>query len=166
MKREVLRIVLSIGLMCLGCSGNSAYQGTTVRENDEVRIDLIDADGAQLPIEAFRGHPLLVFVFTTFDGYSQIALHHVETFHKTHSEITILAIAVQPEPGRILRAFKASLQADFSIAYDPSNSLLQGKSDFGVLNVIPAYFLLDKQGKISKSYQGPMTDDQLVQWLD
>jgi cytochrome oxidase Cu insertion factor (SCO1/SenC/PrrC family) len=126
-----------------------------------VSLHLRRADGEPLFLEKMRGKPSLVFIFTTFDASSQFGLNALIEFAKSHPTLQIIAIAVQPNPGRILPAFADALHASFPLTYDPSDSVLTGKSDLGALDAVPCYILLNEKGRMVERHYGVLETDAL-----
>ena len=100
-----------------------------------------------LRFEDYRGRFVLLYFFATFDGMSQVALQALLPFLTRHSEIHAIGISTQEDAHDLALAWEEALQPDFPVTYDPSNRLARGDTVLGVLRFVPAYFLIDTQGR-------------------
>lgn len=166
-----------LGLVLAACGGAPASSTASADKSTDTRqvvskpsragvtLLLRRADGEPLFLEKMRGRPILVFIFTTFDASSQLGLNVLIDFAKSDPKLQIVAIAVQPSPGRILPAFAAALAAPFPLTYDPSDSVLMHKSDLGRLDAVPCYILLNEKGYIAERHYGVLETDALRDFI-
>lgn len=164
MKRACL-----LALAVLSACGGSAASDGYGRTHDEAgpapfELKLTEASGEALDISAFRGSPILLFLFATFDIGSQAAVEPLREFAQRHPELQVVGVALQPNPRDFLPIFASTLKVEFPLAYDPDNRLLQGLTDLGGIEGVPYYVLIDRQGFIERRAIGPLGVDALERW--
>lgn len=111
-----------------------------------VRLALVSFEGDAFDVADYRGQRTLVFIFATFDGVSQAALRPLARFLDQHPGLKSLGIAVQPDAEALLPSYVSALNPPFFAAYDPSESVVHGRSAFGPVAHVPTYILLSEAG--------------------
>ncbi len=134
-------------------------------------FSLPDLAGTQQTLEAYRGHPVLLCFWAHAAPESEEQLRRLHE-HRTAfaaAPLTVLAINVDtPESVSAARAFAAQQGLAFPVLFAPEQTA-------GIYNIVyrylfdrrrnlpvPCSFLLDKDGKIVKLYQGPVEPSQLL----
>lgn len=137
-----------------------------VEPSAPVTLVLRTADGEPLPLPALRGQRVLLFIFTTYDDVSQLALTALEQFLLGRPKLRVVGVAVQPDPERLLRLYRDSLDVSFELAFDPNNGIVAGGSELGEIETIPTYIVLDTRGRIVARYTGALEGDDLRELVD
>jgi hypothetical protein len=127
---------------------------------------LVTPAGDYVDVAELRGHPVLLFLFATFDGQSQAVLRELRRFTASHPDVVVLGIAVQPEPRQLLDAWQAALEPPFVVAYDPDGRVLGGTSGLGPIEAVPTFVMLDRQGIESSRRDGYQSATHLDEMLD
>ncbi|MCA9603773.1 MAG: hypothetical protein R3A78_09885 [Polyangiales bacterium] len=148
MFRFLLAAAVSVALTaCGGTSGVGAVGSSHASHGREpVELELRTPDNVLVNVGDFRGQTMLLFLFATFDGVSQAALHPLARFTRHHPEVYVLGIAVQPTPKELLDAWKAALDPPFVVTYSPEDRLTSGTSELGAVGAIPTFIVLDAKG--------------------
>lgn len=120
-----------------GGQGGRTPLDLTVRTPERVTLDLSD----------LRGRKVLVFFFATFDGMSQASLSPLGELVRAHPDIYVIGIAQQPDPELLLDAYVSALDPPFVVAFDPSGELARGTTDFGTVDTVPTFVVLDEEGR-------------------
>ncbi|MDD9938338.1 MAG: TlpA disulfide reductase family protein [Myxococcales bacterium] len=150
--------------LVLLCAGASCQPQPTTPELAEgpVELALKTADGEPVRLSALRGKPVLIFVFTTYDDVSQLALGTLEHFLTARKDVTALGLAVQPDPEKLLPLYRDSLDVSFELTYDPDNRVVAGDSALGEIPTIPTYVLLDDTGRVAARHTGGLDEGGLA----
>lgn len=119
------------------------------------------ASGEPTDLARLRGSPVLVFLFATYDGASQLALQPLSALHAQRPELRVLGIAVQPDAAAFLPPYASALDVRFPLAFDPSGELLRGTTSLGEVPAVPYYLLLDASGIVIERHVGVLEGDAL-----
>ena len=111
-----------------------------------VELTLRRADGTFLEVGEQRGRPVLLFVFATFDGVSQMLLTPLRNVAERHPDLVVIGIAAQPSARLLIDAYEHALEPPFPITYDPQETVAEGESALGEIEGIPTLILLDSRG--------------------
>jgi peroxiredoxin len=133
-----LAACLSILLSACATTSASATRDQTLHD-----LTLARADGRTVPLSAYAGQPLLLFVFATYDEGSQVALAALTQYLERNPNVQVAGLAVQPEAQTFLALYKQAVKVPFELYYDPSSQVLQGTSGLGLLAGVPAFVSLD-----------------------
>jgi hypothetical protein len=156
-------LLLSFSCAAIGCSGAARPD---VRFNaPPIELGLQMADRKHLELADLRGQPVLLFIFTTFDDASQLALAPLERVLKRPGSPQALGIAVQPDPQQLLPLYRDALAVSFALGFDPANTVVGGGSMLGPIATVPTYILLDAEGRISARHTGAMSQAELESFL-
>jgi hypothetical protein len=147
--------------LLLGC----AAHGARPTQAATVDLELITAAGERVALHQLRGRPLLLFVFTTFDNASQLALAPLQQLALRHPELRVVGIAVQPQPDKLLPLYQESLDIEFELTYEPHNRVLSGDTPLGPVETVPSFVLLDADGHVAARRTGAATPAQLEELL-
>jgi peroxiredoxin len=134
--------------------GACASTGPRPAGQQPLELTLALADGRTIGLSAYAGQPLLLFVFATYDEGSQLALATLTQYLENHPNTQVAGLMLQPEAETFLPMFKQAITVPFEVYYDPSSQLLQGKSQLGRLEGVPAFVALDAQQHIRRVYYG------------
>ncbi|HET8937840.1 MAG TPA: hypothetical protein VFN67_30560 [Polyangiales bacterium] len=126
-----------------------------------VQLTLARADGRTIQLSAYAGQPLLLFLFTTYDQASQLALANLTKFLGDHASVQVAGVLLQPDAATFLPLFKDAVSVPFGLYYDADQRILQGESSLGKLNGVPAFIALDAQGRIQGIRYGVLQSDEL-----
>lgn len=129
----------------------------------EVKLTLARADGRTIQLSAYAGQPLLLFLFTTYDQASQLALANLTKFLGQHATVQVAGVLLQPDAATFLPLFKGSVSLPFELFYDPEQRILRGESALGKLQGVPAFVALDAQARIRQIRYGVQSADELEQ---
>jgi hypothetical protein len=156
-------LALSIVVIATGCGAGKpspdAAPGASAAE--PVDLALVGSDGRRFALSQLRGRPLLLFLFTTYDDSSQLALTPLTQFLQVHPDLQALGIAAQPDPAALLPLYRDALDVRIPLAYEAAPQIVAGDSMLGRLEAVPSYLLLDASGRITARRTGALTFEQL-----
>lgn len=128
-----------------------------------VQLALARADGRTIQLSAYAGQPLLLFLFTTYDQASQLALANLTKFLAEHASVQVAGVLLQPDAATFLPLFKDAVSVPFGLYYDADQRILQGESPLGQLSGVPAFIALDAEGRVQQVRYGVLQNDELEQ---
>jgi peroxiredoxin len=158
-------VLLSLAWAAMACSGSTRPDAKANATSAPIELGLRMADGKHLELADLRGQPLLLFIFTTFDDASQLALAPLERVLKGRGKPQALGVAVQPDPHQLLPLYREALAVSFPLGFDPENSVVSGGSMLGPIATVPTYILLDAAGRIAARHTGAMSELELESFL-
>jgi hypothetical protein len=156
-------------LLCAAFACSSASTTPTDRARADaapVELSLVSAEGRRFGLAQLRGRPLLLFVFTTYDQASQLALTPLVDFLRGRDDLNVLGIAAQPGAGALLPLYRDALAVPFPLAYEAEAQIVAGNSMLGPIETVPTYVLLDAEGRIAARHTGALTDRELEELVD
>ncbi|MGF1465349.1 MAG: TlpA family protein disulfide reductase [Sandaracinaceae bacterium] len=134
--------------------------------DDAVVLDLRLADGTFLNLADFRGRPLLVFVFTTYDAGSQSVLLPLQCLREQRPDVVQVGIAAQPSARLLIPTYIDVIEPPFVTSYDPTGTVREGTSALGPIPGVPAFLAIDARGSIRAHLLGFAECDALVDLVD
>lgn len=150
---------------CGGASTEAVGVSHPALPQRPVELALRTPDGQFLDIGDLRGAPTIIFVFATFDALSQAAIHPVSRFHRAHPEAHVVGLAAQPEGESLLAPYAEALHIQFTVAYDPDNTVARGLSGLGPIEAVPMFIAIDQNGVIADEHIGYASERQLERML-
>ena len=128
-------------------------------------VTYMNLKGEKISMQSLRGKVVLVnFWATTCSTCVAEMPQMVSTYNKYHQQgLELIAVAMSYDPPNLVLNYSETRNLPFHIALD-----LQGKiaQSFGDVKATPTTFLLDKQGRIIKRYEGKPSFEQLHKLLD
>jgi len=153
--------ILTLSL-CLGCGAQAAAPPDLSASGQPVELTLITPANAYLDVGDYRGAPLLVFVFATFDVNSQAALHSVHELLEQRPGTQVIGIAAQIAARPLMEAWHNALSPRFPVGYEPDNLVALGHSELGPIATVPAWIALDRRGRVAARYSGYLSAESLA----
>jgi peroxiredoxin len=157
--------IASTSLCLVAACGATTRGSVTPSAAAPVELVLTTAEGQRLDLHDLRGQPLLLFIFTTYDEVSQLALVPLERVLHARHDLRALGIAAQPQPQQLLPLYRDALGVSFPLSSEPENRVVAGATMLGPIRIVPSYLMLDAQGRIVARHAGPMTESQLEQFI-
>lgn len=152
---------LSLVLVAACAGSQSRAEQASGADAPAVDLALVGSDGRSFALSQLRGRPLLLFVFTTYDDASQLALTPLTSFLRAHPDLQALGIAAQPDPSALLPLYRDALDVRMPLAYEAVPQIVAGDSMLGTVQAVPTYVLLDASGRIAGRHTGALTGAQL-----
>ena len=151
------RLALAFGCLLLSACAkrqqNSTLPGASFAlpssessKGPALNLTLTTAQRQVLDVAQLRGRPLLLLLFATFDGASQVSLRALREFLQEHPEVQAVGVAVQPNARLLIDAWRAALDPPFTVTYDAEHQIEEGRSSLGKLEAIPTWVMLDAGG--------------------
>jgi hypothetical protein len=131
-------------------------------QNRPLQMRLRGVGGDDVVLSRFRGQPLLIVVFATFDGVCQAALTPLRRFARAHQEVRMVGIAAQPNAEMLADAYAHALNPPFTVTYDPQTRVSRGLSPLGQLRAVPTFIAVGADGRIAAQLVGFATATRLT----
>ena len=150
----------------LSLTSTSACAGSHAAAGPPVDLWLEDSAGEAIAVQAMRGRALVLFLFATYDGASQLAITPLSEAARERSEMAVLGIAVQPDADDLIGMFRESLGLEIPIVYEPDGEILAGQTALGRVPGVPYYVLLDREGRVVATHLGVLLGESLDAFLE
>jgi len=161
-----LALAICLFAGCATATGGQLLANDPAAESaDALDLDLRQPDGTPFQLASWRGKPVLLFLFATYDLGSQAALKPLLDVLKRHASIFALGIALQPDPAKLLKLYGEYWSIPFPLTFDPKGVIVPGQSGLGPIPVIPAYFMLDGRGAVIGRFFGVAQEPELEKLL-
>ena len=160
--------------VCAACGSNPApaidtHIGMTTggdspiapQADGAIELALRRSDGTFIDVGDLRGSVVVLFVFATFDGVSQMTLRPLESLVSARPDVRVVGIAAQPSARLLVDAYEHALSPPFPITYDPEERVQTGESSLGPIEGIPTLIVLDARGLESARHVGFIEDADL-----
>jgi len=121
--------------------------------------------GKQIPLQSLRGRVVLVnFWATSCPGCVKEMPELVKIYHHFHLRgYDTVAVAMHYDKPAYIRAFSAKFHLPFTIAFDVGGANAKA---FGGVQLVPTSFLIDRNGRIVKSFLGEVDPAKLRVLID
>ncbi len=116
--------------------------------------------GKRLPLRSLRGKVVLVnFWATSCPGCVKEAPELVKIYNHLHKRgFDLVAVAMKYDKPTYIRAFIIKFHLPFTVTYDADGANAKA---FGGVQLIPTSFLIDRNGRIVKSFLGEVSTAKL-----
>lgn len=166
MVRVMMVAALTASLSACGGAQEEAFGRSTAGSREApVELTLRTPERGYIDVGDLRGAPVLLFVFSTYDGISQATIQSLRRFYIRHRDVHVVGIAAQPEPRDLLGPYRDALGVPFSLSYDETSSVARGTSMLGALEAVPTVVILDSRGYVRGRHVGYATLRKLEEML-
>lgn len=161
-----MRVTLCLLALCIGCGASTGASSRLGSGDRPVELTLITPSATYIDIGDYRGEPLLLFVFATFDVNSQAALQPLRELLEQRPELQVIGVAAQVSARPLLAAWVNALNPGFPVGYEPDNQISLGDSAIGAISAVPTWVVLRADGRIGAKYGGYLSADLLGRLVD
>jgi peroxiredoxin len=157
-KKAIIMISIITLALFAGCtSKDKDKKGATAAAPD---FTLQDMSGKKVRLADFRGKVVLLEFWATWCPPCREEIPTLERLHRQYGSkgLTILAVALDEGGWDGVKSFAAERKIGYTV--------LRGTEDVSakyMVRLIPAMFLIDKQGNIKKQYMGGGRDEAVEQ---
>lgn len=150
-----VRWSIAMLLLAAGCGPGATTRPPLVpgvqmaeeRAEGAVELALRRSDGAFVDLGELRGHPVLVFVFATYDATSQMALHPLRRIVEEYPHVHVIGVAAHHSARLLIEPYVHALRPPFEVTYDPEETVADGRSALGEIEAVPTFIVLDRRGR-------------------
>lgn len=124
---------------------------------------LEDLEGNTVHLSQFIGQPIMVNFWATWCGPCRIEMPEMQAAYEAYRDEGFVILAVnQGESAALVRQFYAELGLTYPALLDPESSVVQS---YGTGNFLPSSLFIAPNGEITAIHRGPLTREQLAQYL-
>ncbi|MEM9303244.1 MAG: TlpA disulfide reductase family protein [Pseudomonadota bacterium] len=159
MNTKTVRALLALVLLalCLATSAEDAVEG------EAVAFATTTVEGEAFDLEAHREGWVAVNFWATWCKPCRKEIPDLDSLHRERQDVTVLGLAFEEVPPAEVIAFLEDYDASYPIAmvdvYDPPGA-------FGVPRVLPTTVMVDPQGRVAKTFVGPVTSEEIKAYID
>lgn len=155
---------LTLALSCAPAS--SAKNAQSSSTGPSLSYTIAGIDGEAIESRAHRGRVTALLFITTFDLFSQAQAARLEDLYRSHEpRINAAAIVLEPPKNiELVQAFVSVLNLSYSVGIADQNELSH-QGLLGEIQKVPAWIILDREGKVSSSGVGSLSLVELEQAL-
>ena len=153
-KLTAVAVILAAFACAIGCTNNE-QAGESRKAPD---FTLQDLSNQKVRLSDFKGRVVMLEFWATWCPPCRSAIPTLEKLHKTYESrgLKVLAVSVDEGGWDNVRSFAR----ERGISYTVLRGIDDVYSNY-TIRLIPAMFLLDKQGVIQKRYVGEMDEDRI-----
>jgi thiol-disulfide isomerase/thioredoxin len=163
--QRILPALLLLPLLAAGCSGSTsapsaASGGSSSSSARQVKLDfsLQTPAGETVELTKFDGSIRVVDFWATWCPPCREEIPHFNELHRKYKDrgVNFVGISVDDNP-KVLAAFDKEIHIEYaSLLSDP-----KAEAAFGGVAGLPSTFVLDRQGRVVKSYVGEIDPETL-----
>jgi len=173
MKKITFLLVLVILLIMIfvfsGCSNNTTnYRNTTKPEYRAPAPDFSwnDGNGNTVHLTDLKGKVVLLDFWATWCGPCKMTIPHIEAIYEKYKDKDVVVLGINLDTGDMenVKSFIDQYGMKYLVITDPK-SAVAGKY---MVNSIPTFFIIDKEGNIAKTIIGfdPNIEDIISKEID
>lgn len=152
------RLLVFIGWMCLATG--PAHAGD--ESGNVIDFTLPRLGGAAVSLSDFRRQWVVINYWATWCAPCRKEIPELSKLHQERDDITVLGLAFEDTDDTALAEFLADFEVSYPIlrvdVYDPPQP-------FGAPRALPTTILLDPQGRVAKTFIGPVTRQAIEQFI-
>ncbi len=158
-----LVMILAMATVACGCTGmmhgvcsDSACDGSVYS------LVLKDTDGKRVDFSRYRGKVLMLNLFTTWSQPSVISMPGYGALYRKYRDqgLRVVGIGMDKLGSKVLVPFVQGMQIDFPVLL-ASKKIIEGKSVFGNVSVIPTLLLFGRSGRLKWVFVGLIKEHRL-----
>lgn len=157
---NIRKVIVTLFLACLLGFGSTVPRLVVA---DALQYTLKDLEEAAQSLDQYRNQWVVVNFWATWCGPCIREIPELMAFADRHSEqVQVLGIAFEKTPIDEIRAFVAEFGVSYPVLLIGEQPLVPMEP----LKGLPSTFLISPKGQVVDSYVGPVTADQLADWLN
>lgn len=152
--------LIAMLLVLGGLVSQQGFAGAT--QSSQVDFRLQDLEGVERSASDYRGRWLIVNFWATWCGPCIREIPELIAFRQNNIDaLEVIGIAFEKTPIEDIRSFAEEFKITYPVLLIGEEPVLPLEP----LKGLPSTFLLSPDGKLVRSHVGPVTTDQLNQWL-
>lgn len=132
-------------------------------EADGAAVGLKDLDGRPIRLADLRGRPVWLTFFATWCPPCQQETPVLRDVYEAYrgDGLELVAVSVQETTPDDVRAYAETYGLEFPIGFDATSAVFRAYQAYG----LPTHLFIDRDGRISDIWRGPLTRSQAEQLL-
>jgi riboflavin biosynthesis pyrimidine reductase len=149
-------VVIVLVAAAVACGGRGSATLPELPLSREV-VDLVlpSADGAEVELARWRGHPVVVHFATTSALDVQADIEELRRTRERAPDLVLVEIVLDEGGERMAAPWADASGIDWAVLL-PTPQLVGGGSAFGRIRIVPTTFLLDREGRIAWRWEGAL----------
>lgn len=124
---------------------------------------LNDVAGNPIQLSDFTGQPVIINFWATWCGPCRVEMPELEAAYQKYQADGLVILALdQQEPAEDVALFFEELGLSFTAVLDNEGTISEL---YGVANVLPTTFFINRSGEVTAIHRGPMTQSQIDGYL-
>jgi len=129
----------------------------------ETDYQLKDLDGIVHKVSDLRGKYLVMNFWATWCPPCIHEMPELESFYQNHRDTAeVWGISFEMTDPSEIKSFVKKL----NISYPLLGNGQEPKTGFGMVNVLPTTFIIDRDGKFLHRFEGPITEQDIVEVIE
>ena len=156
------KILIAVSaVVILACAGYALWFSA----NPAPEVSFTTLSGQRLSLASLKGKVVLVNFWATSCPGCVEEMPQIKRMYQQYSGqgLAVLAVAMSYDPPNYVASFVSNNRLPFMVAHDTQGSIAHA---FGDIQLTPTTFLIDKQGRILKSYVGVMDFKEVNQLIE
>lgn len=124
---------------------------------------LNDVEGNSVQLSDYAGQPVIINFWATWCGPCRVEMPELEAAYQAHQEDGLVILALdQQESTEDVANFFEELGLNFTAVLDNEGIVSEL---YGVANVLPTTFFINRNGEVTAIHRGPMVQSQIDGYL-
>ncbi|MEZ4593537.1 MAG: TlpA disulfide reductase family protein [Chloroflexota bacterium] len=124
---------------------------------------LNDVNGEPIQLSEFDGQPIIINFWATWCGPCRVEMPELEAAYQKYQADGLVILALdQQEPAEDVALFFEELGLSFTAVLDDEGTISEL---YGVANVLPTTFFINRAGEVTAIHRGPMNEAQIDDYL-
>jgi peroxiredoxin len=165
----LLATLLIIVFVFSGCAGNTTNSQNTQNQQSRTPapdFSWSDGNGNTIHLTDLKGKVVLLDFWATWCGPCKMTIPHIEAIYEKYKDKNVVVLGVNLDTGDLekVKSFIDQYGMKYLVITDPK-SAVAGKY---MVNSIPTFFIIDKEGNIAKTIIGydPNIEDMISKEID
>lgn len=152
-------VIIAVAALCWAICCRTSSNSTMPN------VTMTNLKGEQITTAQLYGKVTLIQFWATTCAICVAEMPHmIATYQRFHPKgLEYVAIAMSDDPPNLVVDYSETRQLPFHVALDLDGKLAQA---FGNVAATPTFFLIDKQGKIMRRYEGAPPLEELQRLID
>lgn len=143
-----------MGLLC---------QDPAAGGNSAIDLQLPSLGGDTVRLSDYRGHWLALNYWATWCAPCRKEIPELSALNRERDDISVLGLAFEDADAEVFAAFLEDFEVSYPIllvdVYNPPEP-------FGAPRALPTTYIIDAEGYLAKTFVGPVTREQIEQFVE
>ncbi len=127
-----------------------------------IRLQLSLLDGGELNLSRYRGQFVVLHLFTTWSIASQQDVERLKKLAALPNAPAIVGIALDLDGYRLVSPWRNAMDIRYTVTL-ADEDIQNGRSVLGRIKQVPTTIVLDRTGRRTRTFVGPLSDRDIAQ---